>query len=48
MTGVPVIPGNQLSLDILHDMVSKIEKVPKIIKVMYDLTPKPPGTTEWE
>lgn len=29
-------------------MVEKIKTVPGISRVLYDLTPKPPGTTEWE
>ena len=33
---------------VLFDMVAKIQKVPGISRVVYDLTSKPPGTTEWE
>jgi GMP synthase (glutamine-hydrolysing) len=29
-------------------MVKEILKIDGISKVIYDLTPKPPGTTEWE
>lgn len=29
-------------------MVNEIMKVEGISRVLYDLTPKPPGTTEWE
>ena len=29
-------------------MVQKIKSVPGISRVLYDLTSKPPGTTEWE
>ena len=29
-------------------MVEEIKAVPGISRVLYDLTPKPPGTTEWE
>ena len=48
MTGVPAVPGNDLNLDVLYKMVSEIRSVSGISRVLYDLTPKPPGTTEWE
>ncbi|XP_067658415.1 GMP synthase [glutamine-hydrolyzing]-like [Haliotis asinina] len=48
MTGVPATPGKQLSTKVVEDMVTSILTVPGISRVLYDLTPKPPGTTEWE
>jgi len=48
MTGVPALPGKDLSIDLVSKMVSEIGTVPGISRVMYDLTGKPPGTTEWE
>ncbi|KAL5281588.1 GMPS family protein [Megaselia abdita] len=49
MTGVPAIPGSdRLPLHVLGKMVNEIMKVEGISRVLYDLTPKPPGTTEWE
>jgi len=48
MTGVPAVPGKDLSLDVLNKMVAEILTVNGISRVLYDLTPKPPGTTEWE
>ena len=48
MTGAPAIPGKHLPLDVVHKMVSQIGTVPGISRVLYDLTTKPPGTTEWE
>ena len=48
MTGVPAIPGKDLPLDVVQKMVSEITGVPGVSRVLYDLTPKPPGTTEWE
>ena len=48
MTGMPAIPGNDISLDCLNEMVEKILKIKGISRVVYDLTSKPPGTTEWE
>lgn len=29
-------------------MAAEMSNVPGISRVLYDLTPKPPGTTEWE
>jgi GMP synthase (glutamine-hydrolysing) len=49
MTGIPVIPGSErLPLAVLERMVQEIKKISGISRVMYDLTSKPPGTTEWE
>merc|ERR1712066_882998 len=49
MTGVPAEPGSDyMPLAVLEEMVEGIEKVPGISRVVYDLTSKPPGTTEWE
>jgi len=48
MTGVPALPGKHLSTEVISKMVSEIGTVPGISRVLYDLTPKPPGTTEWE
>ncbi|XP_049773942.1 GMP synthase [glutamine-hydrolyzing] isoform X1 [Schistocerca cancellata] len=48
MTGVPAIPGRDLPLDVVARMITEILTVPGISRVLYDLTTKPPGTTEWE
>ena len=83
MTGVPAIPGKDISVEVriiigsnyyhvyfefrninslmitlfkkfiyltqvITKMVSEILTVHGISRVLYDLTPKPPGTTEWE
>lgn len=49
MTGVPALPGRELPLTALQEMVDRIlAEVSGISRVVYDLTPKPPGTTEWE
>ena len=48
MTGIPATPNVQLPLEIIKKMVTEIEKVPGISRVLYDLTPKPPSTCEFE
>lgn len=48
MTGIAAQPNKHLSLAVIQDMVAAIETVPGISRVMYDLSSKPPGTTEWE
>lgn len=48
MTGTAAIPGERLSLYVVKKMVAEISSVPGISRVLYDLTAKPPGTTEWE
>ncbi|XP_034229959.1 GMP synthase [glutamine-hydrolyzing] isoform X2 [Thrips palmi] len=48
MTGVPAIPGKHLPLEVVEKMVQEIQGVSGVSRVMYDLTSKPPGTTEWE
>lgn len=48
MTGIPVTPGKEIAEAVLNTMRDRILKVPGITRVMFDLTAKPPGTTEWE
>lgn len=49
MTGVPAQPGKAMPLAALEEMVARIlAEVTGIARVAYDLTAKPPGTTEWE
>lgn len=48
MTGEPAIPGQHIPLEVVNKMVSEIMKVDGICRVFYDITTKPPGTTEWE
>merc|ERR1712190_516322 len=49
MTGVPAEPGTEyMPVAVLEEMVEGIQKVAGISRVVYDMTSKPPGTTEWE
>ncbi|KAK5641448.1 hypothetical protein RI129_009995 [Pyrocoelia pectoralis] len=48
MTGVPATPGKQFPVDVLQRIVTEVSQVSGISRVLYDLTSKPPGTTEWE
>ncbi|XP_069474530.1 GMP synthase [glutamine-hydrolyzing] [Ambystoma mexicanum] len=48
MTGIPATPGNEIPEEVILKMVTEIKKIPGISRVMFDLTSKPPGTTEWE
>jgi len=48
MTGIPALPGDQLPIAVLKKMVTEMKNLQGISRIMYDLTAKPPGTTEWE
>ena len=48
MTGVPAIIGKDIPCDVVFEMFDQILKIDGIQRVSFDLTPKPPGTTEWE
>eukprot|EP00795_Rhopilema_esculentum_P006677 gene6677-12234_t len=48
MTGIAATPGKQIPEELLMKIVDRVKSVPGISRVMYDLTSKPPGTTEWE
>lgn len=39
---------SQMPLEALKEMVEGVSKVEGVARVLYDLTAKPPGTTEWE
>uniref|UniRef100_A0A2K5F1M9 GMP synthase C-terminal domain-containing protein n=1 Tax=Aotus nancymaae TaxID=37293 RepID=A0A2K5F1M9_AOTNA len=48
MTGIPATPGNEIPVEVVLKMVTEIKKIPGISQIMYDLTSKPPETTQWE
>lgn len=48
MTGVSAAPGHETPVEVMLKMVSGVKKISGISRIMYDLTSKPPETTEWE
>ncbi|XP_072945239.1 GMP synthase [glutamine-hydrolyzing] isoform X2 [Epargyreus clarus] len=49
MTGTAALPAtDDMPQDVVDRMVKELLSVPGISRVLYDLTPKPPATTEWE
>ncbi|XP_041981853.1 GMP synthase [glutamine-hydrolyzing] isoform X2 [Aricia agestis] len=49
MTGTAALPGSDvMPQDVVDRMRKELQSVPGISRVLYDLTPKPPATTEWE
>ncbi|CCW66285.1 unnamed protein product [Phytomonas sp. Hart1] len=49
MTGVAATPGTDvMPLSVLEQIVTELLKLSFVSRVMFDLTSKPPGTTEWE
>jgi len=47
-TGDIALPGQDFPETVLREIVQEIVRIPGIARVAYDLTSKPPGTTEWE
>eukprot|EP01103_Thecamoeba_quadrilineata_P003559 TRINITY_DN13320_c0_g1_i1.p1 TRINITY_DN13320_c0_g1~~TRINITY_DN13320_c0_g1_i1.p1 ORF type:complete len:704 (-),score=143.31 TRINITY_DN13320_c0_g1_i1:10-2076(-) len=48
MTGVAATPGTDLPLECIDELVGAVRQDPSISRVLYDITSKPPATTEWE
>lgn len=48
MTGHVAQPGVDIPEDVVEVMAKRLLLVPGVARVAYDLTPKPPATTEWE
>lgn len=47
-TGDIALPGVDFPEEVLLEIVEEVLSLPGIARVMYDLTSKPPATTEWE
>ncbi len=48
LTGTVATPGGDMTWEILDEMRREIKKVSGISHVLYDVTGKPPATTEFE
>lgn len=49
MTGRPAVPGEDIPMDVLQIVTTRLlGEIPGITQVLYDLSSKPPATTEWE
>ncbi|KAK7196530.1 GMP synthase, glutamine-hydrolyzing [Novymonas esmeraldas] len=49
MTGIPATPGTTyMPLGVVEEIAAAVQRLDFVGRVMYDLTAKPPGTTEWE
>jgi len=48
MTGRPAIPGVDISNESIQEAVKAVKEIKGISRVVFDLTTKPPATTEWE
>jgi GMP synthase (glutamine-hydrolysing) len=48
MTGHVAQPGVDIPEAVVEVMAKRLLLVPGVARVAYDLTPKPPATTEWE
>lgn len=49
MTGVCALPGTDaLPFSVVNNILDQLKQVQDISRILFDLTCKPPGTTEWE
>jgi GMP synthase (glutamine-hydrolysing) len=47
-SGDIALPGRDFPEDVLDEIAESVLKVNDIARIVYDLTSKPPATTEWE
>ena len=48
MTGSAAQPGVDICEEAVLEIAEKVLALPGVVRFAYDLTSKPPGTTEWE
>ena len=48
MTGTPALPGKDVPLEAIEKIVKGVTAIEGIARVAFDISPKPPATTEWE
>lgn len=49
MTGTPALPGSkELPLSAVEEIVAGVTAIEGVSRVAFDISPKPPATTEWE
>ena len=48
MTGILAFPANESNIKVLYKLASEIQYISGISRVLYNLTSKPLGMTEWE
>ena len=48
MTGTPACPGKDLPFGAIDEIVKGVCAIDGIARVAFDISPKPPATTEWE
>ena len=48
MTGTPACPGVDLPLEAVDEMCNGVLGIEGVARIAFDISPKPPATTEWE
>ena len=48
MTGTPALPGKDLPFAALDEICAGVSQIAGVARVAFDISPKPPATTEWE
>jgi GMP synthase (glutamine-hydrolysing) len=47
-TGRPAVPGIDIDLNHFDELLAQLHELPWLSRVIFDMSSKPPGTTEWE